>query len=1360
MKNANRDYYVGVDIGTDSVGYAAAYSDYTLVKHAGEPMWGTSVFESAKQCEERRGFRTARRRLDRRQRRVALVRELFAGEIAAVDKDFFVRLKESHLFAEDKTADGEYDFLRDELFDGVPYGKRHPTIHHLIFELMTSKVPHDVRLVYIACAWLVAHRGHFLNEVEKENIENILDFEPIYNSFLQHFSGDYDLPWECDALQFAEVLKENTKITLKEKRFTDLLFGGKKPSKEVNESTPYSVPLMVKLLCGAKVKVSDFFAKEEYAELKSISLGMPEEEFIGVLAELDEDAEILTKLKAMYDWAVLSEVLGGYSCISEAKIAVYNKHKKDLKDLKAFVRKYCPEQYNEIFRSVSKANNYVAYSKHLDKKQGKIEVDWATKAGFSEYLMKALKDVTCGEEDKAFYNDMMERLATNKFLPKQVDGDNRVIPYQLYWYELKRILDMAEKYLPFLKEKDEDGLTVSQKLLSVFEFRIPYYVGPLASGDKSAFAWMKRKSEGKIYPWNFEKMVDLDGSEQEFIRRMTNMCTYLPGEYVLPKNSLLYTKFEVLNEINNIKVNSEPISVKHKQLIYNELFMKKARVTPKSLREFMILNGICEAESLISGIDMAGAIHSSLKVYGDFRSLFERELMTREEAESFITHCTYSEDRIRLKKWVDTAFSSLEPKDRKYLCTLKYKNFGRLSEKLLCGISGADKESGEMGTILYFLWNTNDNLMQLLSEKYTFKEEIGRLNEAYYSGKTRTVNEMLDELYVSNAVKRPILRTLEILNDVKAAVGYAPKKIFVEMARDTGEKQKGRRTHSRKEQITELYKTIKTEDVKLLSKELDNLGSAADNKLQSDALFLYFMQLGKCMYSGKRIEIEKLKTSDYNIDHIYPQCYVKDDSVLNNKVLVLSTYNSDKGDGPVKSAWRSNMSDFWKMLHHGKLITDEKYKRLMRHTPLTNEEKMGFINRQLVETRQATKALAEIAAQKFPETKIVYVKAGLVSEFRKQYDLFKSRSINDLHHAKDAYLNIVVGNVYNERFNPKWFSVENPYSLNYNVIFGKPLVRGEEVIWAGEDGIAQVVKTVRKNSVHFTRYAFCRKGGLFDQQPVKAAKGLVPLKKNLPTEKYGGYNKTTASYFVLVKYATAKEEDLMIMPVELMYSKRFAADAAFAEAYAKETIGKIWNKEVLGVSFPLGKRMLKINTVFWVDGFEMALGGKSSGGKVLVFNSTTSLLLGKQDEDYVKKLERYLEKKSKNSKLMIDGEFDGITAERNMEFYDVLLKKHASKPFSGMKGNQLETLSAGKEEFEQLSVEEQAPVLMNILSLLKTGRTGTADLEKIGGSKNAGALCISAKLSNWKSSYGEVRITDYSPAGIHKRQSANLLDLL
>jgi len=76
---------------------------------------------------------------------------------------------------------------------------------------MTGDEPHDVRLVYLACAWLVAHRGHFLSDLSKENIDVVNNFPIVYKGLMDHFTGnDFDMPWECDASTFLGVLNMKT----------------------------------------------------------------------------------------------------------------------------------------------------------------------------------------------------------------------------------------------------------------------------------------------------------------------------------------------------------------------------------------------------------------------------------------------------------------------------------------------------------------------------------------------------------------------------------------------------------------------------------------------------------------------------------------------------------------------------------------------------------------------------------------------------------------------------------------------------------------------------------------------------------------------------------------------------------------------------------------------------------------------------------------------------------------------------------------------------------------------------------------------------------------------------------------------
>ena len=134
----NKNYFVGLDIGTDSVGYAVTEEDYKLRKYRGEPLWGVTLFDEAQLAVERRGHRIARRRLARKQQRVALLAELFAKEIGKTDPHFFIRIKESSRYPEGPEAQvrifNTYEAQKE-------YTNKYPTIHHLIDSLSTTEEP-------------------------------------------------------------------------------------------------------------------------------------------------------------------------------------------------------------------------------------------------------------------------------------------------------------------------------------------------------------------------------------------------------------------------------------------------------------------------------------------------------------------------------------------------------------------------------------------------------------------------------------------------------------------------------------------------------------------------------------------------------------------------------------------------------------------------------------------------------------------------------------------------------------------------------------------------------------------------------------------------------------------------------------------------------------------------------------------------------------------------------------------------------------------------------------------------------------------------------------------------------------------
>lgn len=1352
MKNKNEKIYVGIDMGTNSVGYAVTNELYDIKKFKGEPAWGSVVFDEGLLNDERRGFRTSRKNIDRKKQRVILLQQLFAQEILKKDVRFFVRLKESALYKEDK--EDNFSIFEDNDYTDQDYHKEYPTIHHLIDELMESDEVHDIRLIYLACAWLMTHRGHFLSNISMDNLAELKEFRTVYDNLMAFFEKDKgcELPWNCEySDEIGEILKNEKGVNAKNTKLKEILYKGEKISKESSEEFPYSREAIVKLLAGGTVKLKDLYDNEEYNDAGSISLGLDDDKLLKVAAEIGDDFDLIVALRTVYDWSTLVNVLGSNQTISKAKIAEYETHKMDLQNLKYVIRKYVPDKYDEVFRD----DNGGKYELYIKGGKGRISQE-----DFSKYLFNIVKVISPEEKDGKLLDEMIERLSNQQFLPKQKNTNNRVIPYQLYKYELIKILDNAEKYLDFLKIK-EGGFTVKDKIISVFSFRIPYFVGPL--NEHSSHAWFKRLpgAEGKIYPWNFEKIVDLDASEQEFILRMTNMCTYLPGEDVLPKCSLLYQKYVVLNEINNIRIGADRISVELKQRLYNDLFTKSNKVTKKKIVDYFLSNNIISKgdEERVTGIDIN--INGTLSSLRAFNSLLSRGILSEEDVEKIIERSTYSEDKSRLVLWIKKNYSHLSQEDVKYISSIRIKDFGRLSREFLNGIEGCECATGEVCTIIGALWNTQYNLNEIiLTDKFTFKDTIEEYRANYYAENPKTLSDRLDDMYISNAVRRPIYRTLAIFKDIEKAFGV-PDKIFVEMAREAGNDKKGKRTTSRLEQIKELYKKCNEEDVRELSEQLESMGEYANNNLQSDKLFLYYMQLGKCMYTGTPIRLEELNSKLYDIDHIYPQAYVTDDSIINNKVLVLSEENGKKSDTyPIASEIRHKMSSFWKYLYDMNLISETKYKRLIRNTAFTNEEKQNFVNRQYVETTQATRAMATLLKEKYPECEIVYCKAKLTSEFRDIFEIYKSRAFNDLHHAVDAYLNIVVGNIYNMKFTKK-FNFDQKYSVNPKTVFTHEVKCGNQLVWDGSSMIEKVKKQAVKNNAHFVKFSYFKHGGLFDQMPVEKAEGLVPLKKNLPTEKYGGYNKPGVMFYIPVKYISGKKSSVMVLSVELLHGQKFMADEQYAKEYAKTRLKHITGYVIDDVSFPMGMRPWKVNTVLSLDGFRVCITGIGSGGKCLRAQPIMQLSESNECKFYVKKLEKLNEKVKTNKAYKYSEKYDIISTTKNIELYDMFVDKFMHSIYQKRINNPVDTFVNGREEFIKLTVEQQTEVLLNMLMTFGRDSTGGVDLTLINGKGKSGATVnFSSTISNWSKYYSDVRIIDISPSGMWEKKSDNLLELV
>ena len=408
-----------------------------------------------------------------------------------------------------------------------------------------------------------------------------------------------------------------------------------------------------------------------------------------------------------------------------------------------------------------------------------------------------------------------EEIETESFLPKQLTASNGVIPNQVHAREMLAILKHAELYLPFLQEKDDTGLSVSEKILKLFMFQIPYYVGPLGQEykDKKGYnVWAERKASGKIYPWNFQDKIDVKKSAEKFIGRMVRRCTYLSGEQALPKQSLLYEKFQVLNELNNLRIRGEKIPVSLKQEIYHDLFGDGKKVSMTRLTNYLLQNGVIsgeEKDSCISGID--GGFHNSLSSVGKFKGVFGDTVHTdehRKMIEDIIFWGTvFGDGKKLLKEKVEEVYGNqLTEAQKKRIFGFKFSSWGRLSKAFLT-MEGASKDDGEIKGLIQAMWDTNCNLMELLSDRFTYKDKLNEMVTTAEKPLCEWKIEDLDEMYLSAPVKRMVWQTIRVVDEVQQIIGCPPKRIFVEMTRSDGEK--GKRTVSRQICIRHLVKKEK-----------------------------------------------------------------------------------------------------------------------------------------------------------------------------------------------------------------------------------------------------------------------------------------------------------------------------------------------------------------------------------------------------------------------------------------------------------------------------------------------------------------------------------------------------------------------
>lgn len=1252
------NYSIGLDLGTGSVGWAVTDSKGELYTRHGIRTLGARLFPSAETAAATRLKRGQRRRYDRRRQRIDYMQTLFFEEMSEVDPDFFVRLRQSSLIPADRSdvfeADRHHVLFNGSDFTEAAYYKEFPTIWHLRKHLMESEEPADIRLIYLAMHNIVKCRGNFLREDESgitaRNANSASSVDKLVQTLSEYLDERGELGgFSADAEKLCRAL--DVKGMNKAQRMQLIEEGlGMQDGKRAK--------LIAKASVGNKAEFSNLFEGLEKSENTNLAVS-DDEKVDAFLAECPDDArQVFDAICAVYSAYVLSSILGGAPSLSDAMIASYEQHRHDLAVVKSLIKEHLGlDAYRKMFRGPKTAsgdydinklpkNSYTAYIAGEKLANGKG-------CSYDNFIknLRAVLDSNSELMADPRYQEIDTRLHSDdgEFLSKQKTRANGAIPFQLHLEEMDAIIEHQGVFHPFLRENKET-------LEIIVSSRIPYYVGPLNAGPDPEgfypanpvdhtrkFAWSVRR-EGMehepAYPWNVEEVIDVDETAERFIRRMTGTCTYLYGEPVLPRCSLLYEEFCVLNELNSSRW-CEAGGTPHRfdwadrEGIVEDLFKTRKTVSHKTVANWLrehetVLNPV------ISGTQGDTAYESKLNSYVDFCRILGVDRLEDPscplslwDIEQIILWNTVFEDRGILKRKLVQSYGKVLTEDQiRKIVKKRYTGWGRLSEKLLIGIK-IDTPMGPM-SVMGILRHGDPttghhrqamNLMETLRNKdYGFEERIDQVNKEHFEkqGSLLTV----DDMQGSPALRRSVNQAMRIIEEIVHITGEQPARICIEVTRDDDLKKRGKRTDTRYQKLVDAMGKLK-KDAKEFDPDVLKDLKASKNGLDNRRLVLYFMQNGKSLYSGKSLDIARL--GDYEVDHIIPQCYTKDDS-FDNLALVLKSENQRKLDSLLLDNSIINAcTPWWKALKDAGLISEKKYQRLTCRD-LSERTLKGFINRQLVETSQIVKFVRQMCEQRYPGTKVISVRASLGHNLRERCGLIKCRELNDYHHAHDAYIACEVARFIEYRY-PKW---EDGFNLEIIRRYARALAGGfvksgklpgrsgfivdsflrdgfdketGEIFkdeWDASAVVGRIRDVMGYKRIFLTRMLEEQTGALWDEtiySPRDASHGknlAMPLKgfgtdHALDPKKYGGFNNVQRAYFFAFRAKDRKgkwKNYFEGVPIHLV--ARVAATPDDLLAYANEIAAatKCCDAQILRSRIPLRQKLE-------LDGSTLYLYGRS-----------------------------------------------------------------------------------------------------------------------------------------------------------------------
>lgn len=251
-------------------------------------------------------------------------------------------------------------------------------------------------------------------------------------------------------------------------------------------------------------------------------------------------------------------------------------------------------------------------------------------------------------------------------------------------------------------------------------------------------------------------------------------------------------------------------------------------------------------------------------------------------------------------------------------------------------------------------------------------------------------------------VLRALSQARKVINGVVRRYG-PPARIHIETAREVGKSFKDRK------EIEKRQEENRKDREKAAAKFREYFPNFVGEPKSKDILKLrlYEQQHGKCLYSGKEINLGRLNEKGYvEIDHALPFSRTWDDS-FNNKVLVLGSENQNKGNQTPYEYFNGKDNNREWQEFKARVETSRFPRSKKQRILLQKFDEDGFKERNLNDTRYVNRFLCQFVADHMLLTgkgkRRVFASNGQITNLlRGFWGLRKVRAENDRHHALDA----------------------------------------------------------------------------------------------------------------------------------------------------------------------------------------------------------------------------------------------------------------------------------------------------------------------------------------------------------------------